>query len=83
MLKELIPLSQDLSSLGAAGLGAMDYLESGPHAPSDWATEQLGLVEQAKKPKAQLLLVIAPSIQKLIQASAGQTTGPSSPNKGN
>jgi hypothetical protein len=56
----------------------MDYLESGQHAPADWATEQRGLVEEAKKPKAQLLLMIAPSIQRLIQASAGQATGSSS-----
>jgi len=82
LLKEAVPISQDLSSLASAGLRAMDYLESGQHAPSDWATEQLGLVEQAKKPKAQVLLMIAPSIQKMIQASAGQATGSSS-NQGN
>ena len=82
LLKEVVPISQDLSSLGSAGLRAMDYLDSGHHAPQDWATEQLALVEQAKKPKAQLLLVIAPSVQKLIQASAGQATGSSS-NQGN
>jgi hexosaminidase len=75
LLKEVVPISRDLSSLGSAGLSAMDYLESGQHAPADWATEQRGLVEEAKKPKAQLLLMIAPSIQRLIQASAGQATG--------
>jgi len=74
LLKEVVPISQDLSSLGNAGLRAMDYLESSQHAPSDWATQQLALVEQAKKPKAQVLLMIAPSVQKLIQASAGQAT---------
>ena len=78
LLKEVVPISRDLSSLGSAGLSAMDYLESGQHAPADWATEQRGLVEEAKKPKAQLLLMIAPSIQRLIQASAGQATGSSS-----
>ena len=78
LLKEVVPISRDLSSLGRAGLSAMDYLESGQHAPADWATEQRGLVEEAKKPKAQLLLMIAPSIQRLIQASAGQATGSSS-----
>ena len=78
LLKEVVPISRDLSSLGRAGLSAMDYLENGQHASADWATEQLGIVEQAKKPKAQLLLMIAPSIQRLIQASAGQATGSSS-----
>jgi len=82
LLKEVVPISQDLSSLGSAGLRAMEYLDSGQHAPTDWTTEQLGLVEQAKKPKSQVLLMIAPSIQRLIQASAGQATGSSS-NQGN
>jgi hexosaminidase len=82
LLKEVVPISQDLSSLGSAGLRAMDYLDSAQRAPADWASEQLGLVEQAKKPKAQLLLMIAPSVQKLIQASAGQATAPP-PNQGN
>ena len=30
------------------------------------------MVEQAKKPQAQLLIVVAPPVGKLIQASAGQ-----------
>ena len=35
-------------------------------------SEQLALVEQAEKPQAQLLIMVAPSVEKLIQASAGQ-----------
>jgi len=71
LLKEVAPVSQNLSALSAAGLRALDYLDSGQQAPEAWKTEQLALVEQAKKPSAQLLLVIAPSIQKLIEKSAG------------
>ncbi len=36
-------------------------------------TEQLGLIEQAKTQKGQLLLVVAPSVQKLVEASARET----------
>jgi hexosaminidase len=72
LLKEVEPVSQNLSSLGAAGLRALDYLDSGERAPEAWKAEQLALVEQARKPNAQLLLMIAPSIQKLIEKSAGQ-----------
>jgi hexosaminidase len=72
LLKEVEPVSQNLSSLGAAGLRALDYLDSGERAPEAWKAEQLALVEQARKPSAQLLLMIAPSIQKLIEKSAGQ-----------
>jgi hexosaminidase len=78
LLKEVIPIAQDLSALGAAGLRAMDYIERGERAPDAWRTEQLAVVEQAKKPKAQMLLMIAPSVQKLIEASAGQAVSSAS-----
>lgn len=71
LLKEVAPVSQNLSALGAAGLAALDYLDRGEHAPADWVTQQLALVEQAKKPQGQLLLVVVPSVEKLIRASAG------------
>jgi hexosaminidase len=79
LLKEIAPISQNLSALGAAGLAALDYLDRGEHPPAAWVTEQLAVVEQAKKPQAQLLLMVAPSVGKLIQASAGQVASVSSP----
>jgi hexosaminidase len=81
LLKEVEPVSQNLSALGAAGRAALDYLERGEPAPAAWVAAQLALVEQAKKPQAQLLIVIAPSVGKLIQASAGQTAPSSAPSK--
>jgi hexosaminidase len=72
LLKEVAPISQNLSALGAAGLAALDYLDRGEPAPAAWVTQQLAAVEQAKKPQAQLLIMVAPAVEKLIQASAGQ-----------
>ena len=70
LVKEVLQLSQNLSALGAAGLAALDYLEHGERAPEQWRSQQLALIEQAKKQQAQLLLMIAPAVQKLIEASA-------------
>ena len=78
LLKEVAPLSQNLSALGAAGLAALDYLDRGEHAPATWIAQQVAVAEQAKKPQAQLLLMIVPAVEKLIQASAGQMVSPSS-----
>jgi hypothetical protein len=39
------------------------------------------LVEQAKKAQAQLLIMVAPSVEKLVQASAGQPVPSSAPAK--
>ncbi len=72
LLKETDGLSRNLSSVSAAGLRALDYLESGQQAPKEWKTEQLALIEQAKKPNAQVLLMIASPVQKLIETSAGE-----------
>jgi hexosaminidase len=71
LLKDVMPISQNLSALGAAGLAALDYLDRGEPAPAAWVTAQLALVEQAGKPQRQMLIVVAPSVGKLIQASAG------------
>src|SRR6266849_5300953 len=78
LLKEVAPISQNLSALGGAGLAALDYLDRGERAPAAWVTEQTAIVEQAKKPQSQLLIMVAPSIQKLIEASAGQVASSSS-----
>jgi len=72
LLKEADPVSRNLSAVSAAGLRALDYLESGQQAPKEWKTEQLALIEQAKKPNAQVLLMIASPVQKLIETSAGE-----------
>jgi hexosaminidase len=76
LLQEIVPLSQDLSAVAATGLQALDYLDRGERAPDAWATQQFALLEQAQKPKAQLLLMIVPSVQKLVEASSGQKALP-------
>jgi len=78
LLKEVAPISQNLSALGAVGLTALDYLDRGEPAPPAWVATQLALVEQAGKPQAQLLIMVAPSVEKLIRASAGQAAPASS-----
>ncbi len=72
LLKEDAPLSQDLSALGDAGLQALDYLDKGQTAPDSWKTQQLALIDQAKKPMADMLLMVAAPIQQLVEASAAQ-----------
>jgi hypothetical protein len=55
----------------------LDFLDRGNGAPQDWKTQQLAAIEEAKKPKAQLLIVVAPAVQKLVEAAAGQTVNAS------
>ncbi len=69
-VKEVAPLSQNLSTIAGAGIQAMDYIDRGETAPASFRTEQTALIQQAAKPQAQLLTMIAPAVQKLIDASA-------------
>src|SRR5262249_11470975 len=73
LLQEALPLSHDLSALGASGLEALDYLDRGQRAPEAWKSQQLAVVQGAIQPRAQVMLVVAGPVQKLIQASAGET----------
>ena len=70
LLKEILPLSQSLTAVASAGLQALDYIDRGARAPDDWITAQVSLLQQAQQQQAQLLLMIAPPVQKLVEASA-------------
>jgi hexosaminidase len=69
LVKEVAVSSQDLSVLGAAGLAAFDTIAKGQPAADSWKAQQLAVIEQAKKPKAQLLLIPTPAVQKLVEAA--------------
>jgi hexosaminidase len=71
-VQEVMPLSQNLSTISAAALQGLDYLDRGDKPPAGWKQQQLKLVQQAFEPKAQVLLMVCPAIQKLIQFSAGE-----------
>jgi hexosaminidase len=70
LLQEGIPLAEDVAALAAAGLEAMDYIESGSPAPAAWAAEKHALLEQAAKPRAELLIMIVPAMRTLVEAAA-------------
>ena len=70
LVKEVAATSQDLSSLAAVGVAALDFAAKGGTAPEDWKKQQLTVIEQIEKPKSQLLVMPAPAIQKLVEAVA-------------
>ena len=70
LVKEVSATSQDLSTLGVVGLAAMDFLAKGQRASADWKAQQLAVLQQLEQPKAQLLLMPAPAVQKLVEAAS-------------
>ena len=75
LLQEALPLSENLSALGTAGLAAMDYLDAEQQPPESWKAQQLTLIENARAAKAQLVLTVVPSVEKLIEATTRPRLG--------
>jgi len=73
LLQEDVTISQNLSTVAAGGLQALDYLDKSQPAPDSWKTQQLAMIEQAKARSADLLLMVAAPVQQLVEAGAGQT----------
>ena len=76
LLKELSPVSQNLTTLAAAGLAALDFIDKGQPAADSWHREQSALILRAEEPTADLILAVAPAVQKLVDASASISAAP-------
>jgi len=70
LVREVAATSQDLSLLAAVGLAALDFAAKGGAAPEDWKAQQLTVIGQIEKPKSQLLVMPAASVQRLAEAVA-------------
>jgi hexosaminidase len=69
LLQEAVPLSQTLSSVATAGLKAIEYLDAGTRVPAAWRQQQMEMLKQAQAPQAELLNMVAPAVEKLVQAT--------------
>ncbi|MGA8152594.1 MAG: family 20 glycosylhydrolase [Terriglobales bacterium] len=74
LVKEVIPLSLSLSQVGAIGLQALDDLDRGESTGDAGTAGRLAALQQAQQQKAQLLLMIVPSVQKLVEAAGRNST---------
>lgn len=69
-LKEIKPLAQNLSQLGATGLEALTYLKLGMPPPRDWREQSLAKVDEAAKPYGALEFVVIGGVKQLVNAAA-------------
>ncbi|HEX3121215.1 MAG TPA: hypothetical protein VHP80_19100, partial [Candidatus Acidoferrum sp.] len=70
LVKEVSQASQDLSTLGTIGLEALDLMLARKAGPADWKTSQSAVITKILVPKAQLLIMPAGAIQKLVDAAS-------------
>ena len=76
LLKEVAPVSQNLAALGSAGLKALDNIDARKPMAAEWRQQQIAAIQQAAKPTADLVLAVAPAVQKLVEASSGGAVAP-------
>ena len=69
LLKEVAPLSANLAALSNIGLLALDRIEHNQATSDAWRTQSLQQIAGASKPQADLLIMIAPAVQKLVEAT--------------
>jgi hexosaminidase len=69
LLMEGKPLSADLAALGAAGLQALDSIDKNQKLDDTWRSQQAAIVQRSLKPRANLVIMMAPALEKLIDAA--------------
>lgn len=67
LLKEVIPLSEEVSFLAEAGLEAMDSMEKDQQPSLSWLKDVLSLLYRPAKPEYELEIAIVPAISKLVE----------------
>lgn len=68
ILKEMIPMSENLLQISLAGLDTLDHLKNNKSADEEWLNEKLELIKKSKKPYGQTELMVVEPIEKLIKA---------------
>src|SRR5580693_8534874 len=76
LLKEVAPVSQNLAVLGSAGLQALDYIDGRKATSGEWKVQQVAMIQQAARPTADLVLAVAPAVQKLVEGTAAAASTP-------
>jgi hexosaminidase len=69
LLEKDVVLSQNLSMVAGAGLQALDYLSRSQPEPDLWKAQQVAVLELAKKPVDDVLLMIVAPVQQLVEAN--------------
>lgn len=66
---ELVPLSHTLTHVAETGLQALDALQNNHPVSASTRQQNIAFLKSAEKPQAVLLLMVAPSVELLVQAT--------------
>jgi hexosaminidase len=74
LAQEAVLTSRDLSAIGTVGLRALDAIATGKPLATDQQSQLNSVLSEAAKPKAQLILIPAAALRKLIDAASQPNT---------
>ena len=69
LTQDLAPVSRNLSQVAEIGLGALDDLQKNRPVSADTRQRNIEFLQLAAKPQAVLLLMVAPSVELLVQVT--------------
>ena len=72
LTQDLAPVSHNLSQVAEIGLQTLDDLQRNRPTSADARQRNVEFLEHAAKPQAVLLLMVAPSVELLVQATRSQ-----------
>jgi len=75
LLKELEPLSANLSRTGNIGLQALQYLASGVPAPPDWVAKEKQELSEMEESKAEVVLAAVRPVRALVEGISKPSAG--------
>ena len=71
LLTEVGPISRNLSAVSAVGLDALESIKQGRAGTPSWKVQQVATIAETEKPtSAQLLLMVSPPVQTLVEAAS-------------
>jgi hexosaminidase len=74
VVREALPISEELSTLGTIGLQVLKYIQSHQAAPANWIEEQRSLLKEFEKPKAEVTLAAVRPVRLLLDAVSRNAT---------
>lgn len=69
LTQDLAPVSRSLTQVAQIGLDAVDSLKQGRAVDADARRNNIELLERAAKPQSVLVLMVAPAVEVLVQAT--------------
>ena len=70
LMRDAVPLADDLAAMGAAGLEALNYLSEASAPPLGWREERLALLDRVARTPSEVDFPILPALRQLIYAAA-------------